>query len=169
MIKNYLEYIHESNIPTIWRKRIEVYILKDDKFIIGFRKNSNDKYLPPGGGIEKGQTLEQAATMECLEELGIRIKNPVLITKETYKVDWYKMQAKGIELSDKIKNRMKTWKGQELHFMKADFDRVDKQYYGRDNDAMIPVVVSKQKLLQELSKNKWEVSKHRIKIVRGLF
>jgi 8-oxo-dGTP pyrophosphatase MutT (NUDIX family) len=165
MLNKYLLQLQEASQPTIWRKRVEVYIIKDDKLIIGFRKDSTDKYLPPGGGVEKGQSLEQAATMECLEELGIRIKNPRLITKETYKVDWYKIQAKGTPLSDKIKGRMKTWRGQEIHFMKAEFDKIDKKYYNRDNDSMIPVVITKQKLIQELGKHHWDVSKFRKKIV----
>lgn len=162
----YLEYLHEQSVPTKWRKRVEIYIMKGDKFIVGHRRDYVDKFLPPGGGVEKGQTLETASVIECLEELGVRIKNPTLITKKTFKVDWYKL--KPAYLSDKIKKRMEEFRGSEIYFMKAEFDKIDKRYYGRDDDAMQPVVISKKKLIKELSKSQWDVSNHRVKIVRML-
>jgi len=167
LIYKYLDYLQEYSIPTKWRKRVEVYILKDDKFIVGYQ-TYNKMYMPAGGGVEKGQTLEQAAIREALEELGVKIKNPTLITKETYKVDWYQLQSKGILLSDKIKERMKYFKGQIIYFMKADYVGIDKKYYGIDYDSMKPVVITKQKLIQEFSKANWDVNKFRQKIVKML-
>ena len=125
-------------------------------------------YMPPGGGVEKGQSLEDAAKMESLEELGVEIKNPVLITKDTYEVDWHTMFAAGIPMTSKIKERMKYFRGQKIHFMKAEYVGINKKYYGRDNDAMKPVVITKQKLIKELRKNSWTVNRNREKIVRML-
>jgi len=167
MINKYLSYLQESSIPTKWRQRVEIYILKRDKLIVGYKRKYQDKYMPAGGGVERGQTLETAAKMECLEELGIKIKNPVLITKETYKVDWYKLQQQGVKLTGKIPERMKEFRGSEIHFMKAEYDGIDKKYYGRDNDAMKPVVVTKKQLIKKIE-NQWDVSKFRVKIVRML-
>jgi len=167
MLNSYLNYLQESSIPTKWRKRVEVYILKGDKIVVGYKKDKKI-YMPAGGGVERGQSLEEAARIESLEELGIKIKNPVLITNKTYKVDWHAMFAAGVELDVKIKGRMKYFRGQEIHFMKAEYDGINKKYYGRDNDAMKPFILTKQKLIQELRKNSWAVNRNREKIVRML-
>jgi len=164
MINSYLNHLQESSIPTKWRQRVEVYILHGDKIMVGFQKNNN-LYLPAGGGVEKGQTLYTAAENEALEELGVQIKNPVLIDKKPFLSDWYKLQAQGVELNSQIKERMKELRGQKIYFVKAEYVKVDKKYYGRDNDAMKPVLMTKQRLIKEFKKNNWRVSKHRIKIV----
>lgn len=48
MINKYLDFLKESSIPTKWRQRVEVYILKGDDLVVGYQKN-NKLYLPPGG------------------------------------------------------------------------------------------------------------------------
>ena len=78
------------------------------------------------------------------------------------------MFSAGVELDVKIKERMKYFRGQEIHFMKAEYDGINKKYYGRDNDAMKPFILTKQKLIQELRKNSWAVNRNREKIVRML-
>lgn len=167
MINEYLQQLHEKSIPTKWRQRVEVYILKDDKFLVGWKPGWK-LYMPPGGGVEKGQTIYTAAQEECLEELGVRIKNISLITKKTFKVDWYKLTQQGIDIGPKQTKRMKDFRGQQIHFLKAEFDRIDKSKYERGNDIMKPVLMSKERLIKELQKNKWEITKHRIEIVRSL-
>lgn len=164
MINSYLQQLQESSIPSKWRQRVEVYILKDDKLIVGYKKLRN-LYQSPGGGIEKGQTLYSAAESECLEELGVQIKNPKLIIKESYKIDWYALQNQGIKLEEKIKQRMKFYRGQEIYFLKAEFDKIDKRKYETGNDKMIPIIMTKEKFIKELQKNDWPINKHRIKLV----
>ncbi len=166
-MNKYLVNLKESSLPTRWRKRVEVYILIKGKLLVGYHKGAK-KYQPCGGGVEVGQNLEEASKMEAFEELGVRIKNVKLITKETFKVDWYRLQSQGIELTDKIRNRMKIYRGQEIHFLKADFDGIDKKYYGQGRDSMVPTVMSKQQLIKELKNDNWDVSVFRIKLVKML-
>ncbi len=133
--------------------------------MLDIKKTINYIYLLVGG-VEQGQTLYTAAENEALEEIGVQIKNPVLIEKQPFISDWYKLEKQGIVLNDQIKKHMKYLRGQKIYFMKAEFDKIDKKYYGRDNDAMTLKVISKSKLIQEFKKYyDKSVSLHRIKIV----
>lgn len=59
---------------------------KEDKILlIEGRDSTNPKYtwwFTPGGGIEIGETPEQALRREILEETGIKIDNPVPLGRE---------------------------------------------------------------------------------------
>lgn len=58
------------------RPRASVLVTNGDKFVLIFRhKNGQDYYAIPGGGIEEGETPEQAAVREIQEELGLDIYN----------------------------------------------------------------------------------------------
>lgn len=167
MLKEYLQLLQES-IPTKWRKRVEVFILKGDKLVVGY-KREEDRYQSPGGGIETGQTMEQAAINECLEEIAVKINDPILINKKPYRVDWYELDKKGLELNPKVRERMKKYRGSEIYFMKADYDKVDKSRYGRAKDKMKPVVMTKERFIKELSKDdKMVINKFRIEMLRTL-
>lgn len=69
------------------RKRVEVIIYNPDlkKILVAIWKREDGKEFCcfPGGGIEEGESIKQAAVKECLEEVGIRIKedqvNPIMI------------------------------------------------------------------------------------------
>jgi len=143
MLKEYLTYLHES-IPTKFRKKVEVFIkYQENKLIVGI----NDRWgkpmlMLPGGGIEKGESLEKTAEKECLEELGIKIKNPKLMSKKTMKVDWYEAKKRGVNLPQKSQDRMLIYRGTEIYFMKAEFEKVDMRYYGKDKDQMKPKIVT---------------------------
>jgi 8-oxo-dGTP pyrophosphatase MutT (NUDIX family) len=121
MLKEYLTYLNES-IPTKYRKRVEVFIrYQDDKLIVGINKRWGKAITQaPGGGVESGESLERAAEKECLEELGIKIKNPKLLSKKTLKIDWYEAQRRGVNLPEKVRNRMIEYRGSEIYFMKAE-------------------------------------------------
>lgn len=57
------------------RNRGSVVIIEDDKVaLIERMKNGDHYYVFPGGGIEKGETPEQAAIREAFEELGVTVK-----------------------------------------------------------------------------------------------
>lgn len=167
----YLYRLQEASPPTTWRPKVEVYIRKGDKLVVGFLKK--DKvYMPPGGGIEKGQSMAVAAKLECLEEIAVRIENPVLITKETFKVDWYKILAAGGPLGDKSRKRMRKYRGQEIHSMKADFVEIDRSNWGgRDGEKMMPVAMTRSKFINELRKQSQYASQlnaYRIRVIRQL-
>ena len=156
--------------PSQWRTRVEVFILKEDKMVVGY-KNDERRFQAPGGGVEKGQSLGDAAINECLEEIAVRIKNVKLISKIPVRVDWYELRDRGVQLTPKILDRMRKFRGSEIYFMKAEFDKVDKSLYNKDKDAMTPAVITKQKFISELKKDKemsnW-TTKTRIKMLEKL-
>lgn len=59
------------------RVGIGVYILKDGKVLIGKRigPHGTGTWSAPGGWLEYGESWEDCAKRETLEETGIRIKN----------------------------------------------------------------------------------------------
>ncbi len=60
-------------------------ILKDERILLMHRiKNGNEYYVFPGGGIEKGETSEQAVRREVLEESSIAVKVERLLYKHIY-------------------------------------------------------------------------------------
>ncbi|TKD72497.1 NUDIX hydrolase [Pseudalkalibacillus hwajinpoensis] len=57
------------------RNRAGVVIIKDRNVALIKRvKNNETYYVLPGGGIEHGETYEQAATREAFEELGVTVQ-----------------------------------------------------------------------------------------------
>jgi 8-oxo-dGTP diphosphatase len=62
------------------RHRVVGIIIKDEKILLMRRvKNDREYYVFPGGGVEEGESLEEALRREMHEELGIRIRNPRLL------------------------------------------------------------------------------------------
>lgn len=59
------------------RVGLGVFVWKDGKFIMGRRRGSHghDTWSVPGGHLEFGETWEQGAKREVLEETGMKIKN----------------------------------------------------------------------------------------------
>ena len=59
------------------RVGVGVFIIKDGKFLVQQRHGSHDSdtWALPGGGMEFGETFEETAKREVLEETGLHIKN----------------------------------------------------------------------------------------------
>ena len=55
--------------------RISVYavILNDQDQILMIRSKWNTNWILPGGGVEEGESIEEAVIRECMEEVGYRI------------------------------------------------------------------------------------------------
>lgn len=57
------------------RKRAGIILIHEGKLALMERRKQGRHYFAfPGGGVEEGETDEQAATREALEELGIRVE-----------------------------------------------------------------------------------------------
>ena len=57
------------------RQRVAAVIIKDNKILLLHRiKDGKEYFVFPGGGIEKGESLEEAVIREVQEELGLEIK-----------------------------------------------------------------------------------------------
>ena len=60
------------------RKRAAGVVIKDGKVLLMFRRNERwEYYVFPGGGVDDGETPEQAVVRELLEETSVevRVKN----------------------------------------------------------------------------------------------
>lgn len=72
--------------------RVSVIIQNRRKIVLIHRiKNSQEYYAIPGGGIEDGESPEDAAIREIKEELGFEVSNLKLLDKETRdkRVDYF--------------------------------------------------------------------------------
>ena len=67
---------------------IGVLIFKDNHILLGKRKSDHGKFSwgPPGGHLEFGETFEDCAFREVLEETNLKIQNPqfVAITNDFF-------------------------------------------------------------------------------------
>lgn len=59
---------------------VTIYVIDDKKRFLMLFNRKLDKWVPPGGKVDRNETPDEAALRECLEETGINIK---LIGKQT--------------------------------------------------------------------------------------
>ena len=166
-----ISYLFELKQPTKWRPRVEIYILKDDKILVG--KHPEIGLHVPGGGIEPGQDIIKASIAEAMEEAGVKITNVKLATRKNYYEDWYKLVAKGMPITKKDRERMKRYRGIKHHYIRADFDGFDKSLLGSAGDALKNIkFVSKQELIRAYQKQGKSFDppqyQFRIQVVRSL-
>lgn len=96
------------------RDRGSVVLIKDKKIgLIKRIREGSVYYVFPGGGIKDGETPEESAKREALEELGIEIKLKACIAKVTFNGTQY------FFLAEIIKGMFGTGKGEEY----SDFNR----------------------------------------------
>jgi 8-oxo-dGTP diphosphatase len=64
-------------VTKMARIGIGVFVFKNNKFLMGRRKGSHgsDSWSIPGGHLEYGESFEDTARREILEETGLKIKN----------------------------------------------------------------------------------------------
>lgn len=65
--------------PNEKRRRVEVFIVKDGKIAIGEPTPKAKFWALPGGGIDQGEGVLDAAKRESLEELGLNVINLQLL------------------------------------------------------------------------------------------
>ena len=67
------------------KPRAAVIVLKEDKIALLERNRHGTRYFVfPGGGIDKGETPEQAAAREAMEELGLQVTIGRLVAEVSY-------------------------------------------------------------------------------------
>ncbi len=68
-------------------------VIKDEKVLLVSSKYKDEEfYLFPGGGMEFGETIEEAAVRETFEETGVKVKVKDLfhVNEYIYAEDWNK-------------------------------------------------------------------------------
>lgn len=130
-------------------KRVRGIILFDDNIILMKRERIKEGkkvlyYDFPGGGVEEGETLEQALHREILEELGIK----VTLIKNLY-LNEYDNQIHGYFLCRYLSGKFGTGEGPEFN---------DKNYLNRGTYTPLILPISKIgdiNLVPELVKNRF--------------
>lgn len=108
------------------RVKIEVLVTKGQRILL-CKFNHGDKswYAFPGGGVEPGDTYEETATKECLEEVGVLIK-------DIKSLDLYIEY----DISFMNKGRDSEYSGGIQYQYWAKFDKIDLSLFGKDGDAV---------------------------------
>ena len=100
-----------------WRERVEVYTRHPQTGQIYGGKWLGDKsFAVPGGGIDPGETPEQAAIRELAEETGIQAANPVRLPIPHIDHPWSDEVR-----AEKAKIGRGEFAGSRTHFVMADF------------------------------------------------
>ncbi len=67
------------------RKRVTLLFVRDDEMLLIYRQRQEDiYYVTPGGGVEPGETLLQAALREGAEETGLDFTLGPLLWERPY-------------------------------------------------------------------------------------
>lgn len=111
-----------------YRSCVRVLVVNDGKVLIATKtaKDNGVTYFEfPGGGIEEGETIEEAAIKECLEEVGVLINNVCDIgVEQTYDINYLKPE------------RAKMYKGAHDVYVSADYIRKDGSKFDLEDDGM---------------------------------
>jgi len=133
-----LSHLFETKLPL--RYRVEVIIKKDDKILLSVVPPyppvvTKQYYGLPGGGIETGDKTTETVQKECMEELGIKVKNIKQIKLQPF-IQLHKEAFQKKTGSEKIDSRGQEYSGYHTTYYVADYDKIDKSQYGKDDDEM---------------------------------
>lgn len=110
-----------------FRHCVRVIILKENKVLLCKRydKNKLQNYEFPGGGIEKKDSFEESVIKECLEEVGIKVKN----IKELNLSIVHDIQDLMYIDKEKYAGNINDW-------VVCEFEKIDKSVYNIERDAL---------------------------------
>jgi putative (di)nucleoside polyphosphate hydrolase len=113
----------------MYRKGVSALIVNNkDEFLIVNLESFEKKYFAiPGGGLDEGETLEQAVYREIQEELGIGKESLEIVGKSSkplrFKFKEIKLSREGIE-----------YKGSERHFFGFKFTDKNSEIVPQDSE-----------------------------------
>jgi 8-oxo-dGTP pyrophosphatase MutT (NUDIX family) len=109
-----------------YRQRAELIVEHNGMFLVTYNQKGDESWRGfPGGGIDPGETPEQAAVREALEEAGVTVTNVrhsgIIATK------------RGIR--SKTESRSE-FAGSQTHFVEATFSGINTTRFGSEGDAV---------------------------------
>lgn len=126
-----------------YRDTVRVIIRKGNQVLLGERKHDTRiVHSFPGGGIEYGETVEQAAIKECLEEVGVKIEN---VVKFGYEIKF--------PFAFQSPERDKKYKGVNNIWVMAEFVKVDKSEFDMEGDGFPYAWVSIEEAERRIKKD----------------
>jgi 8-oxo-dGTP pyrophosphatase MutT (NUDIX family) len=132
----------EKEAEGVYRPRVELFLHDGKGNVLA---NKSDKgWQFPGGGIEEGQDIFDAARREALEEVGYKIRRPKALGTASMVPwpEWYKEVAR--------KKGRGQFEGQKTHAVVAQIGKTDKKLLGSEGDALTNLkFVSIKKLIQD--------------------
>jgi len=144
-----------------FRRRVETLIFnKQGQILLGKIPDSPGKpgfYTFCGGGIEKGQTAEDAVKAEALEELGVALKNLVDSGRQ--------FTSFGYKASEAHKVRERQYAGSITYLFYAEFSHLDESIYGCAGDKLERHWVSYNDALKLLNEGIKYVGMRRIEAI----
>lgn len=113
--------VANSQNKTRLRQKVEVVVMRDSKICLCPPTSRRRYWTIPGGGIDEGESMIDAAIRESLEEVGIRIKNVQPLNFSKVFMNTSRAAQEG-------------YAGGESHFYVADWDREDKSLFDTAGD-----------------------------------
>ena len=92
------------------RTRAGIILIEEDKVALIERHRAGlDYYVFPGGGVDEGETPEQAAIREAMEELGLEVR-----IKQKVAVLHFELSTQVYFLVERVSGRFGTGTGEEF-------------------------------------------------------
>jgi 8-oxo-dGTP pyrophosphatase MutT (NUDIX family) len=138
------EVASKKTLP--YRDRVEVLITKGDLVLVMKCKNKDtgdEWWAFPGGGLD-GDSPKKACENECLEEVGIRIKNPKYLGIDH-------TQEGGMS---KKEDRHLKYRGSKTKWYVAEYEGMDKSKHGNDGDSRKYSFKTHQEALEAIKQGK---------------